>query len=314
MRAAGVRRAGGEIELLELPAPRPLRAGEVLIEVRAAGVGNWDEFVRAGGWDTGIRPPMALGVTAAGLVTAVADTADSWLAGRRVTTHSLPLRDQGCWAEQFIAAAADVTPLPPGIPDDVAAALPVPVLTAAQALAALEVRESQTVLVHGAGGVTGGLLVQLAGLTGARVIATAGPASADRIASLGADAVLDYRQPGWPGQARMLTGGGGADAAVSAARGGGHAALTAVRDGGVLATITGGAPAGERGIRVRDVQVAPDGAALRRLTGLLAGGALTVPVAACYPLEQAGAALELARRGTHGVAIVLCPAGPGAPR
>jgi NADPH:quinone reductase-like Zn-dependent oxidoreductase len=313
MRAAGVRQAGGEIELLELPAPRPLRAGEVLIEVRAAGVGNWDEFVRTGGWDTGIRPPMALGVTAAGLVTAVADAADSWLAGRRVTTHSLPLREQGCWAEQFIAAAADVTPLPPGIPDDVAAALPVPVLTAAQVLAALEVRESQTVLVHGAGGVTGGLLVQLAGLTGARVIATAGPASADRVASLGADAVLDYRQPGWPGQARMLTH-GGADAVASAARGGSQAALAATRDGGALATITGDPPAAERGIRVRDVQVAPDGTALRRLTGLLAGGALTVPVAACYPLEQAGAALELARRGTHGVALVLCPAGPGGPR
>jgi hypothetical protein len=42
------------------------RAGEVLIGVRGAGAGNWDEFVRTGGWDTGVRPPMALGVEAAG--------------------------------------------------------------------------------------------------------------------------------------------------------------------------------------------------------------------------------------------------------
>ncbi|HEU5421837.1 MAG TPA: zinc-binding dehydrogenase [Streptosporangiaceae bacterium] len=313
MRAAGVRRAGGEIEALELPEPRPLRAGEVLIEVRAAGVGNWDEFVRSGSWDTGAQPPMALGVTAAGLVTAAADAADGWLAGRRVTAHSLPLREQGCWAGQFIAAAADVAPVPRGVPDDVAAALPVPVLTADQVLTALEVRPSQTVLVHGAGGVTGGVLVQLARLAGARVIATAGPSSADRVAALGAAAVLDYRQPAWPAQVRMLTG-GGADAAANAARGGEHDALAAVRDGGALATITGDAPAAERGITVRAVQVIPDGTGLRRLTGLLAGGALTVPIAARYPLEQAGAALDRARAGTHGAAVVLCPAGPAGPR
>jgi NADPH:quinone reductase-like Zn-dependent oxidoreductase len=313
MRAAGVRQAGGAIEILELPGPRPLRAGEVLIDVGAAGVGNWDEFTRDGSWDTGARPPMALGVTAAGRVTGTGGPAEGWLAGLRVTTHSLPLRDQGCWAGQFIAAAADVAPVPPGVPDDIAAALPVPALTADQVLTALGVRPSQTVLVHGAGGVTGGLLVQLARLAGAQVIATAGPASADRVTALGAATVLDYRQPGWPAQVRMLTG-GGADAAASAARGGEPAALAAVRDGGALATITGAAPPAERGIRVHAVQVVPDGSALRRLTGLLAGGALTVLVAARYPLEQAAAALDQVRAGTHGAAVVLCPDGPAGPR
>ena len=46
MRAAGVERIGSAIEPLELPEPGPPRAGEVLIEVRASGVGNWDEFAR----------------------------------------------------------------------------------------------------------------------------------------------------------------------------------------------------------------------------------------------------------------------------
>jgi NADPH:quinone reductase-like Zn-dependent oxidoreductase len=49
MRAAGVRELGGDIQLLDLPDPRMPGAGEVLIEVRAAGVGNWDEYVRTGG-------------------------------------------------------------------------------------------------------------------------------------------------------------------------------------------------------------------------------------------------------------------------
>jgi NADPH:quinone reductase-like Zn-dependent oxidoreductase len=71
MLVAGIRCTGGDVEMTDVPRPRPLAEDEVLIQVRAAGVGNWDEFVRTGGWDVGRRPPMALGVEAAGLVTAV---------------------------------------------------------------------------------------------------------------------------------------------------------------------------------------------------------------------------------------------------
>jgi NADPH:quinone reductase-like Zn-dependent oxidoreductase len=48
----------------------------VPLEVRAAGVGNWDEFVCTGGWDVGAKPPMALGVEAAGTVLAVGHAVD----------------------------------------------------------------------------------------------------------------------------------------------------------------------------------------------------------------------------------------------
>ena len=61
LRAAGIETVGGALTLLELSEPPPLEAGEVLIEVRAAGVGNWDEIVRTGGWDVGRSPPLALG-------------------------------------------------------------------------------------------------------------------------------------------------------------------------------------------------------------------------------------------------------------
>ena len=65
LRAAGIETRGGEVALLELPEPPPLEVGDVLIEVKAAGVGNWDEIVRTGGWDVGRAPPLALGVEAA---------------------------------------------------------------------------------------------------------------------------------------------------------------------------------------------------------------------------------------------------------
>jgi len=305
MRAAGVRQFGDAVEVLELPAPQALRPDEVLIDVRACGVGNWDEFVRTGDWDLGVRPPMALGVQAAGLVAAVGHQVTEVKAGERVCVHSAPLREQGCWAEQHIAAAGHVAGVPPGVSFDAAAALPVPALTADQAISdALRVSAGQTVLVHGAGGVTGGMLVQLAAHRGAMVIATASAASADRVAALGAGTVLDYHQADWPGQVRLLTG-GGVDAAANAARSGSAQAVQAVRDGGRLATITADLPGAERGITMVAVQVAPDGRRLAGLVRLLAQGVLTVSVANRFPLERAATALAQGRHGAHGSATVL---------
>ena len=307
MRAAGIRRIGDAVELLELPGPRALRPDEVLIDVRACGIGNWDEIARQGGWDLGTRPPMALGVEAAGLVAAVGAQVNGIGAGDRVTAHSLPLREQGAWAERYIAAAGHVAVVPPGVPFDAAAALPVPALTADQVIAdALGVRAGEAVLVHGAGGVTGGLLVQLAVHRGATVIATAGADSAGRVAALGAATVLDYHQPEWPEQVRALTQ-GGVDAAANAARAGSARAIGAVRDRGRLATITSDPPPAERDITVREVYVAPDGRRLSRLVELLAQGALAVWVSERFALEQGAAALARVGHGAGGSAVVLQP-------
>jgi NADPH:quinone reductase-like Zn-dependent oxidoreductase len=70
MRVAGIERHGGPVTMIEVAEARALRAGEVLIAVGAAGVGNWDDIVRGGGWDIGRNPPMALGVEAAGVIVA----------------------------------------------------------------------------------------------------------------------------------------------------------------------------------------------------------------------------------------------------
>ena len=271
----------------------------MLLEVRACGVGNWDDLIRTGGWDTGTQPPMALGVEAAGVIVAVGAGVGGFQAGDPVTTHSLPA---GSWAEKFIAAADDVAPIPAGVLMTVAAALPVPALTADQALDAMTVRPGETVLVNGAGGVTGGVLVKLAAHRGARVIAIA--RRAGRLPALGAAQVLDYREPDWPEQVRALTG-GGVDAAVNAARSGSAHAMRAVRDGGRLATITADLPPAERGIAMSDIVVVPDGARLARLVPLLAPDAIMVGPS--YPLAEAAAAMVRLQQGTHGMAVVLEP-------
>ena len=308
MRAAGIDRFGAAVRSMTLPDPRPLAAGEVLIRVMAAGVGNWDEFVRVGDWDIGRRPPMALGVEASGVVTKIGGHNSRWAPGDAVMTHAASVREQGAWSEQLIADGDLLAPKPTDVPWEEAAAFPVPALTAAQAL--LEVitpNADGLVLVNGAGGVTGGLTAALAWLWGARVIATAGPASAERLHKLGVEAVYDYRDRDWPQAVRALTNGIGVPAAVNAARGGEPATLSAVAEGGRLATITGAPPKPERGVSIANVYVRADGQKLRELAGLLAKRELEVSIHSVHPLAQAADALALVTRRGAGGAVVLRP-------
>jgi NADPH:quinone reductase-like Zn-dependent oxidoreductase len=308
IQVAGIREIGAPVELIDVSEPRPLAPDEVLVQVAAAGVGNWDEFVRTGGWDVGGRLPTALGVEAAGTVLAVGAAVADWVPGDEVMTHPLPLRDQGTWAPQLIAPAALLARKPANATWEAAAAFPVPALTAEQVIGeALAVQAGEQLLVQGAGGVTGGLLVALGILRGAQVIATAGQASQQRVRALGAHQVVDYHDRDWPEQVRAITEGRGVGAAVNAVPGHAAHAIRAVADDGRLATITSDPPAAERGITVSNVYVRPDGSQLRTLAEHLADGTLAIPIANAYPLADAAAALAQAISGHAAGAIVLRP-------
>src|SRR5215467_10908007 len=241
MRVAGITALSEPVEILEVDELPPPAPDEVLIDVAAAGVGNWDELVRIGSWQIGGPAPMALGTEAAGTVAAVGSDVTDLRQGDEVITHPLPLRRHGTWAERLLAPAAVVAARPREVSWEAGAAFPIPALTSAQALdEVLRIERGDWLVVNGAGGVTGGLLVQLAAARGAHVIATASAKKAERIRGYGASEVLDYHAD-WPTLVREITG-GGAPKAVNAARGRTAATLKAVADGGRLATITGDPP------------------------------------------------------------------------
>ncbi len=302
-RVAGVKALGGLVEIFEVDEPATPAADEVIIDVAAAGVGNWDELVRIGSWQVGGPAPMALGTEASGTVAEAGADAAGLREGDEVLTHPLPLRRHGTWAGRVLAPAAAVAPRPPGVSWEACGAFPIPALTAAQVLdEALRIESGGWVVVNGAGGVTGSLLVQLAAARGARVIATASAQNAERVRAYGASEVLDYHGD-WPALVREITS-GGAPKAVNAAREQAATTLKAVAGGGRLATITGDPPREERGIAVSDVYVRPDGRQLAALSELLAQGTLTVPIASVRPLEQTAQALREAVAGADG-AVVL---------
>jgi NADPH:quinone reductase-like Zn-dependent oxidoreductase len=304
MRVAGIRSFGGPLEVIDLPDPRAPADDEVLIEIRAAGMANWDGIVRDGDWDAGVKPPMALGVAGAGVVTEVGASVGDWRAGDEVLTHPLPLRGTGTWAPWLIAPAALVAGKPAGLSWEAAGAIPVPALTAAQVIDdSLRLRAGERLLVHGAGGVTGRVLVALGALRGAEVIAIASPSGHEALQRLGAGHVVDYHDADWPDAVRAMAGGDGVDAVANAVQGGAAEAIRAVRDGGRLTMITSDSLAAERGIAVSTVYVRSDGPQLQAVVGL----GLDVEVGWTFELGQAAEALRLSRGGTGGGAVVLVP-------
>src|SRR3954452_9071448 len=301
VRAGGIERFGGDVRELSLPDPRPAGAGETLIAVRAAGVGPWDDIVRLGSWDVGPRPPMALGVAAAGTVAAVGAGVDGWSVGDEVMTHPVPLLEHGCWSELLLARADVLAAKPSAVPWEDAAAFPVPALTADQAIAAaLGNSPARQLLVHGAGGVTGQLIAALGVVVGAEVAVTAGPRSAERLRELGGAGVFDYHDGGWPARVRDWAGGGGVAAAINAAPGGEDAALSTVADGGRLATITGAPPAATRGVTIVDIYVQADGGRLASMAERLGNGEIGISVGEIYGLDAAAEALNQAVGGGGG--------------
>ncbi len=240
---------------------------------------------------------MALGVEAAGVIKAVGADPSGFSVGDAVLCHPVPLRDQGTWAPFLIAPVGSLAHKPPEISWETAAIFPVPALTAEQVVGeALALHGEKRCSFNGAGGITGGLIVQLAALRGVDVLATAGPRSADRVRANGAREVLDYHDPTWPQRAKALAS-GSIDAIANAAPGGATAAMTALAGGGRLATITPDPPAPTRGISVTAVYVRSDGAQLERLTALLASRRLSMPTPRSCGLRSGRPCARPSRRG-----------------
>jgi NADPH:quinone reductase-like Zn-dependent oxidoreductase len=215
--------------------------------------------------------------------------------------HLLRCTDQGTWAPSLIVRAELLARKPADVSWAHAGAFPVPALTAVRVLDdVLGPKQGETLLVNGAGGVTGGLIVSLSVLRGIEVLATAGPSRRERVVRAGATTVVDYHDPDWPEQILHATGGRGVDAAANAARGGAARSLRVVRDRGRLATITSDAPDPERGIGVDSFYVRPDAVQLEMASQELGAGRPEFTMGESFPLEQAAAALKRASAGVGG--------------
>ena len=189
--ACRVNRFGGpEVISFETIGPLHPGEGEVLVRVKAAGVGPWDGWIRSGHSALPQPLPLTLGSDLAGFVVAVGANVTAFAPGDEIfgVTNA---RFIGSYADYAIASAAMIARKPASISDIDAASVPVIAVTAWQALfEEAAMLRGQRVLIHGAAGNVGAFAVQFAHGAGLYVIATCGEQDAAHVRGLGADEVL----------------------------------------------------------------------------------------------------------------------------
>lgn len=293
MRVVWLTKFGDPSVLVAGEAPDPVPGpGQVLIEVAYANITFVETQFRAtGNGPFHLEPPLVPGNGVGGVITAVGPDTDAGLVGRRVVTS---LGGTGGYASRVVVDAASPFDVPDGLALDEAVALLADGRTATMLIRAARLSPGKRVLVEAAAGGVGSLAVQLAKAAGGRVIAAAGGERKLAVArELGADATVDYREPGWPARAGtvdvVLDGVGGeiAAAAFELLAPGGRM-LTYGLASGVWATVTPEAAAA-RGVEL--IRPRPTPAELREYVesalAEAAAGRLRPVIGQRFPLDRA---------------------------
>jgi NADPH:quinone reductase len=325
MKAVRFHSTGGPEVLVYEDVPDPIpTADEVLIRVEAVGLNFADVMRRRGdNYPESSPPPFTLGVEVAGTIAAVGASV-TWL---NVGDQVFATPGAGGYAQYVTVPAVTVIPLPDGISTVQAASLVGHGLTAAFALRkAARLAKGESILIEAAAGGVGSFAVQLAKLDGAgTVIAAASTPEKRAIAEgLGADASVDYTEPGWSEKVRELTDGRGVDVVLETA--GGEIvgqALDAMAPFGRMVFLgqSSGKPASIDPWRltvpnhtVTGFYIAPYAAdpeltvsTLMELVGYIADGTLSVQVGKVLPLVQAAEAHRLLEGRMTTGKVVLQP-------
>lgn len=217
------------LRLEEVPVPAVL-PHEVLLEMKAAALNHLDIWVRSGQRERNIPLPHIPGSDGAGIVAECGSSVTGFKKGDRVLISPglscgicqfclsgrdnlcrayrvLGTKENGTYAEYLALPAQNVLPVPDGLTDEQAAAVPLVFLTAWHMLVTLaRIQPSETVLIHGAGSGVGSAAIQIAKLWGARIITTAGSdAKLTKACALGANDTVNYRTHDFAEEVHRLT-------------------------------------------------------------------------------------------------------------
>jgi NADPH2:quinone reductase len=296
----------GDREVLhvdEIPMPTAAQ-GEVVVAVKAAGINPGEMAIRAGYRDE-ISPatfPSGQGSDLAGVVTEVGEGVKQFAVGDEVLGYSWTRSSQ---ATHTAVPVTQLIPKPAELSWEVAGSLYVVGCTAFAAVRAVGAGPGDTVAVSAAAGGVGTVVVQLLAVRGAKVLGIASSTNDEWLTSHGATPVA--------------YGDGLADRLLAAAPDGidafidlfGPDYLDVAVDLGIaldrIETIISFAKAGELGTKAEGSGTASTPEVLTEMAGLVASGAIEIPIAATYPLDQVKDAYEvLEQRHTRGK-IVLIP-------
>ncbi|HEX4564541.1 MAG TPA: zinc-binding dehydrogenase [Solirubrobacteraceae bacterium] len=303
----------GELTLAEHPDPRPGK-GEVLVRVRAAGLNGGDMMQVRGlyppppGW-----PEDIPGMEIAGEVAALGDGAERFALGDRV----MAIVGGGGQAELMTAHERTLLPVPDELDWPSAGGFPEVFTTAHDAIfSQAGLRPGDRLLVHGGAGGVGTAAIQLARAAGARVTATVRDAALrDGVAALGAEVIAPegFAEHGPFDVILELVGAPNFPKDLQAVATGGRISVIGV-SAGATSEINLLALMGKRarihGSTLRARALEQKAEVARRVEAevlpLVSGGAVRVPVAATFPLEEAAAAYaRFAEGGKLGKVVIV---------
>jgi NADPH:quinone reductase-like Zn-dependent oxidoreductase len=286
---------------VERPVPKP---NQVLVRVKAAGINPGEIMIREGvfadRWPATF--PSGQGSDLAGIVEEIGGAVKNVAVGDEIIGFT---EDRASHAELVVVEADHLVPRPARVPWEQAGALFVAGTTAYAAVKAIALTASDTLVVSGAAGGVGSIVVQLARNIGAKVL---GLASAANHAWLTDHGVIPITYGDGVAERIRAASGNKIDAFVDAF-GGGYVEL-ALKLGVApdrIDTIIDFAAAAKYGVKSEGNSAAANAQVLAELAGLIEAGRLEIPIAKTYRLADVREAYQdLEKRHTRGK-IVLVP-------
>jgi len=194
----------------EKPDPKP-GPGEILVDVRAAGLNFADILARQGLYPDGPKKPCVMGYEVAGVISEVGQKVDPSIVGAEV----LAMTRFGGQSDKVVVREKQLFEKPVSLSFEEAAAVPVNYLTAWALLVVMGgLRKDESVLIHNAGGGVGLAALDIAKHIGAKTYGTASPGKHEFLRERGLDHPIDYRNQDWLPELKKLTNGRGVELVI----------------------------------------------------------------------------------------------------
>jgi alcohol dehydrogenase len=199
MKSAQIKRYGGSdvIEINQTTKVPNLAPGNILVEVKAAGINPIDWKIREGYLQQMIplQFPSTLGMDFSGIIKQIAGVSSDFKQGDEVYGQAgVTNGGSGAFAELALANAEHIAHKPKRLNHVQAAALPLVGVSAWQALVEnIGLSKDQNIIIHGGAGGIGSVSIQLAKKLGAHVATTGSTDDKQFVEKLGADEVIDYK-------------------------------------------------------------------------------------------------------------------------
>lgn len=287
---------GQQLAEREAPAPGP---GEIAVEVRAAGVNPADAKRREGAFGTKGVLPVAMGLEASGVVTAIGDGVEGFAVGDEVLGE--PARGLGAFAEHTVLTATQSVVKPEEISFEVAATIPVAGTAAYDLTHQVEIEAGQTLLVLGAGGGVGRMVLQVAKVHEFTTIGVASQSKRELVESAGATfvasgaGVVDRVAAVAPDGVDLLADLVGGEALRELAPLAKHpSAIVSAADGDTAGELGGAGRERSEGV-------------LAKITDVVRYGLVDPNITATYPLERAAEAMAAVESGHRTGKVVIIP-------